>query len=243
MNPDDNQQAYDRGVNIFSPDGRLYQVEYAREAVQQGAPSAAVCTDSGVVLAAQTRVRSDLMVEDSVRKLHKADDHIGVATAGLGTDGRKLVDQLRVFSQRDQVRYGEASSIDALTRAMADHIQEYTQAGGRRPYGASLLIGGVDHSGAHLYEVEPSGTPTEWDAIAVGENRDEFMSFFESEYTDDLSLDAGVDLAIDAFDTVTGDVSVDTLEIAVVSTDTESYEQLDDETLTDHFAELDIDTE
>ena len=129
------QQAYDRGITIFSPDGRLYQVEYAREAVKRGTASIGVRTDGGVVLAVDKRIRSPLMERDSVEKLHKADDHIGIASAGHVADARQLIDMARRQAQVNQLRYGEPVGVETLTKEVTDFIQQYTQVGGATPKG------------------------------------------------------------------------------------------------------------
>ena len=139
------QQAYDRGTSLFSPDGRIYQVEYAREAVSRGAPSVGIRTADGVVLAAQSRAGSSLMESESIEKLHKIDGHVGAASAGHVADARQLIDFARQQGQVSQLRYGEPIDIEALTKELTDHIQENTQRGGTRPYGAALLIGGTDN--------------------------------------------------------------------------------------------------
>ncbi len=197
------QQAYDRGTSIFSPDGRLYQVEYAREAVERGSASVGVTTAETVVLAARRRVRSPLMDPESVEKLHRVDDLLGVASAGNAADARQLVEFARQTAQRDRLTYDEPIGVEPLAKAVADHVQEYTQSGGARPFGTALLVGGVteDASGDHrpvLYETDPSGTPSAWDAAAVGRDSAEIRAFLETEYRSDADLDSGVDLALEA---------------------------------------------
>lgn len=198
------QQAYDRGTSIFSPDGRLYQVEYAREAVERGSASVGVKTADGVVLAAHRRVRSSLMDPASVEKLHQVDDHLGVASAGNAADARQLVDFARETAQRDRLTYDEPMDPEPLTKEVADHVQEYTQTGGARPFGTALLVGGLTGDGSPeggqpaLYETDPSGTPSAWDAAAVGSESAAIREFLEAEYAPDADLDAGVDLALEA---------------------------------------------
>ena len=192
------QQAYDRGTSIFSPDGRLYQVEYAREAVKRGSASVGVRTADGVVLAARRRVRSPLMDPDSVEKLHRVDGHLGVASAGHAADARRLVEFAREAAQRERLRFDEPLGVEPLTKELADHVQEYTQRGGARPFGTALLVGGVDDSGPALYETDPSGTPSSWQAAAVGRNSAEIQEYLEAEYVADAGLESGVDLALSA---------------------------------------------
>ncbi len=142
------QQAYDRGITIFSPDGRLYQVEYAREAVKRGTASIGVRTTDGVVLAVDKRVPSPLLEDSSVEKIHKADDHIGIASAGHVADARQLIDFARRQTQVNQLRYGEPIGVETLTKEVTDHIQQYTQVGGARPFGVALIVGGIETGAA-----------------------------------------------------------------------------------------------
>ncbi|MDY6764736.1 MAG: archaeal proteasome endopeptidase complex subunit alpha, partial [Halobacteria archaeon] len=156
MQPND-QMAYDRGSTIFSPDGRLYQVEYAREAVKRGSVTIGVKTSESVILVAEKRVNSDLLVSDSIEKIYEIDDHIAVAASGHVADARQLVDFARVESQRDKYMYEEPIDVRTLAKSLGDHIQQYTQYGGTRPFGCALLIGGVTDNGIDLIESEPSG--------------------------------------------------------------------------------------
>lgn len=221
-----NQQAYDRGVSVFSPEGRIYQVEYAREAVQNGSPTVGLQTDSGVVLAAVTPNNSSLKVTGSVRKIHHIDDSLGAATTGYVPDGRTLVDNLRVTTQQEQLRYDENAKISAVAKQIGDHLQESTQVGGRRPYGASLIIGGVDDDGPSVYEVEPGGTPSEWLAVANGNRRSEFESYFQEHYEESLDVDGMIGLALDAFDEVSNvNVTSQTVDLASVEADEEQLVQ------------------
>lgn len=183
------QQAYDRGHTIFSPDGRLYQVEYAREAVERGSPSVGVRTDDGIVLAARKRLPSPLLEADTVEKIHRIDDHVAVASAGHAADARQLVELAREIGQRHRLRYGEAIGVDSLTTGIADHVQEFTQTGGSRPYGTALLVAGVEDgastSSPQLFELDPSGTPYGWRAVAIGNGADAVRGYFESTLGDD----------------------------------------------------------
>ncbi|WP_254768750.1 archaeal proteasome endopeptidase complex subunit alpha [Salinilacihabitans rarus] len=201
------QQAYDRGHTIFSPDGRLYQVEYARQAVERGSPSVGIRTGEGVVLAARKRLRSPLLEAGSVEKIHAVDDHVAVASAGHAADARRLVDVARRAGQRHRLRYGEPIGVEPLATAVADHVQEHTQSGGARPYGAALLVAGVDpapdgdaRDAAGPFEVDPSGAPYGWRATAIGDGAGDLRGLLEDRVGDDppAALDEGVDLALEA---------------------------------------------
>jgi proteasome alpha subunit len=221
------QQAYDRGITIFSPDGRLYQVEYAREAVKRGTASVGVRTEGGVVLAADKRQRSPLMEPTSVEKIHKADEHVGVASAGHVADARQLIDFARRQAQINRLRYGEPIGIETLTKTVTDHIQQYTQVGGARPFGVALLLGGVEDGEPRLYETDPSGTPYEWKAVSVGADRSDLQEFLEEEYTDGLDLAGGIDLALRAIDAANDDgLTAEGADVATVDAEEERFHQL-----------------
>ncbi|MFC5971178.1 archaeal proteasome endopeptidase complex subunit alpha [Halomarina salina] len=197
MMGNNDRQAYDRNSNIFSPDGRLYQVEYAREAVKQGSASVGIRTNDGVVLAAARRVRSPLLEERSVEKLHKVDDFHGVASAGHVADARQLVDVARRAAQVERLRYGEYITTEQLTTEISEHIQEYTQSGGTRPYGAALLIAGYADGDPRLFETDPSGTAIEWQATAIGGGSDRIREELEEQYDPEMGIEDAVALAED----------------------------------------------
>ncbi|WP_458204671.1 archaeal proteasome endopeptidase complex subunit alpha [Haladaptatus sp. NG-SE-30] len=235
------QQAYDRGITIFSPDGRLYQVEYAREAVKRGSASIGVRTQGGVVLAVDKRTRSPLMEQTSVEKLHKSDDHIGIASAGHVADARQLIDFARRQSQINRLRYDEPIGVETLTKEVTDHIQQYTQVGGARPFGVALIIGGIENGEPRLYETDPSGTPYEWKALAVGADRGEIQDYLEANYSKEMDLDGGIDLALSALGTVNDDeLSADGVGIATVDVESERFRMLDDDEVEEYLGELDL---
>jgi proteasome alpha subunit len=241
MQGQNQQQAYDRGITIFSPDGRLYQVEYAREAVKRGTASIGVRTSDGVVLAVDKRIRSPLMERSSVEKIHKADDHIGIASAGHVADARQLIDFARRQAQVNQLRYGEPVGVETLTKEITDYIQQYTQVGGARPFGVALIIGGIVNGEPRLFETDPSGTPYEWKALAVGADRGDIRDYLEDHYDEGMDLDEGVDLALAALASVTDDgLTPEGIGVATVDAETETFGQLTDEEKEAHLAEADL---
>ena len=244
MQGNSQQQAYDRGITIFSPDGRLYQVEYAREAVKRGTASVGVRTTDGVVLAADTRVRSPLLERSSVEKLHKIDDHVGIASAGHVADARQLIDFARRDAQVNQLRYEEPIDVESLTKDITDQIQQYTQTGGARPFGVALIVGGIQNGEPRLFETDPSGTPYEWQALAVGGNREDLLSYFEEEYREDLDLDGGIDLALSALAEVgDSEVTPEGVALGTIDVETEQYRQHTDEEIATYLEDVDTDGE
>ncbi|MDY6779168.1 MAG: archaeal proteasome endopeptidase complex subunit alpha [Halobacteria archaeon] len=233
MQQQNEQMAYDRGSTIFSPDGRLYQVEYAREAVKRGSASIGVKTSEGVVLIAEKRVSSDLLVSDSIEKIYQIDDHIAVAASGHVADARQLVDFARVESQRNTYMYEEPLDTRTLAKSLGDHIQQYTQYGGTRPFGCALLIGGVTADGEEidLIESEPSGAIIGYKAAGIGEKRAEVEEKLQEGYSEDMTTEDGLRLALSALDETEDDVSVENIEAMAVEADgvrTVSKDEIED---------------
>jgi len=212
------QMAYDRAITVFSPDGRLFQVEYAREAVKRGSTTLGIVFKDGAILLADKRVATKLAVPSSIEKIYILDEHIGCATSGLVADARVLVDYARVIAQINKVTYNEKISVEMLVKRICDYKQTYTQYGGVRPFGTSLLVAGVDEFGPQLYETDPSGSLTGYRAACIGANKEKVLEYFEENYKDGLSMDEAIMLGLKALKEVAKDVNL-SVEIGVVKTD------------------------
>ena len=188
---------YDRVVTVFSPDGRLFQVQYAMEAVKRGATVIGIKAKDGVAMLADKKILHSLIRERSIEKVYQVDDHVGAATIGLVADGRKLIEQARVQAQRNRLVYDESITVRQLVFDVSSYMQIFTQYGGLRPFGVTVLMAGYD-SEPRLYEIDPSGTPTEWSATAVGEGRPEVMKVLDAKYTENITLKEAFPLGIDA---------------------------------------------
>jgi proteasome alpha subunit len=211
------QMGYDRAITVFSPDGRLYQVEYAREAVKRGTTAVGIKAKDGVVLIVDKRVSSKLLEPSSIEKIFKIDEHIGVASSGLVGDARALVDRARVECQINRVSYDEQIGVETLAKKLCDHMQTLTQYGGIRPYGTALLIAGVSDGECRLFETDPSGTLLEYRATGIGIGRPAAMKVFEEEYTQDMEVKDVILLGLKALHSATeGKFDVDTVEIGVI---------------------------
>jgi len=209
-------QAYDRAITVFSPDGRLFQVEYAKEAVRRGATAMGVVCADGVILVAHKNITSNLLVFESMKKIFKVDNHIAATASGLVADARRLVDMARLEAQRHRLLYNEPINVESVSRQLCDTMQLYTQYGGMRPFGVSLLIAGVD-SEPKLYEAEPSGALTGYKADAIGSGKKEVDEFFEKEYKDGLSVDDGINLAMKALKKTTDSkLKAENVDVAVI---------------------------
>jgi len=221
------QMAYDRAITVFSPDGRLFQVEYAREAVKRGTTAIGIKAIDGVVLLVDKRVTSRLLEAESVEKIFKIDDHIGAATSGLVADARVLIDRARVEAQINRMTYNESMGVEALAKKVCDHMQTYTQYGGVRPYGTALLIAGVNDDSIRLFETDPSGTLLEYKATGIGAGRNVVMEVFEAKYRDDLNLDGAILLGLGAlYKAAEGKLNAKTVEIGVVELKTKMFKKV-----------------
>jgi proteasome alpha subunit len=208
---------YDRAITVFSPDGRLYQVEYAREAVKRGTTAVGIKAKDGVVLIVDKRVSSKLLEASSIEIIFKIDEHIGVASSGLVGDARSLVDRARVECQINRVSYDDPIEVETLAKKLCDHMQTLTQYGGIRPYGTALLIAGVSDGESRLFETDPSGTLLEYKATGIGIGRPAAMKVFEEEYNPESEIKDVILLGLKALHSATeGKFDVDTVEIGVI---------------------------
>lgn len=220
-------QAYDRAITVFSPDGRLFQVEYAKEAVKRGATAIGIVAKDGVAIIAYKSTHSKLTVPESLKKIFELDSHIVVTASGLIADARRLVDGARVDAQRHRITYNEAPSVESISKGVCDLMQVYTQYGGIRPFGVSLLIAGVDESGPKLYEAEPSGAMTGYYADAIGSGKKEADEYLEKNYKESMTLDDAFEVGINALKkTAEAKLTVDSVEVSYVDVKTKKVKYL-----------------
>jgi proteasome alpha subunit len=192
--------AYDKAATMFSPDGRLYQVEYASKIVEQGSTGVGIIYDGGVVLAADKSISGRLVIPESIEKIFKIDDNIAVVSAGLVGDARRLVGIARRQAQDNKMVYSENIQVEVMAKEIAETKQAFTQYGGLRPFGVAFIIGGFDEKGAKLFETEPSGALAEYKAVSVGRNKDKAMEVFEKEFKEGLTLNEAVSMAYKAIE-------------------------------------------
>jgi len=219
-------RGYDHGITTFSPDGRLFQVEYARESVKRGTTTAGLKFREGVVLVCDKRIVSRLIIPESIEKMFKIDNHIGVATSGLVADARQLVARARVDAQVNRITYAASVPVDVLVKKICDFKQSFTQYGGSRPFGTALLIGGVDDNGIHLYETDPSGAYQSYHAGAIGSGRNTVIEHFESNWKEGLTLNAAMKLGLEALRSA-NDTPLNREAVEVTVVDGDGYRVLD----------------
>ncbi len=223
------QMAYDRAITVFSPDGRLFQVEYAREAVKRGTTTVGLKFKDGAVLIVDKRIASRLMEPKSIEKIFQIDEHIGCATSGLVADARVLVDHARVTSQVSKITYDERISVEMLVKKICDYKQNYTQYGGVRPFGTALLVAGVDDQGVHLFETDPSGALVSYKAGSIGAGRNVVMEVFEEQYQDGMEMEDAIVLGLKALKKATEEEKLNpkSVEIGIVRVGAD-FRRLDD---------------
>lgn len=206
---------YDRTIAVFSPDGRLFQVEYAKEAVKRGVTSLGIIFKDGVVLATIKPVVS-LMVATSAEKIFQVDDHLGAVASGLLADARVLVNAARVRAQIHKVTYDEPVDTWNIAHAVGDRMQISTLYAGLRPYGVSFLIGGFDKTGPHLIESDPSGMLYEWQAFAIGRGAAVANKMLSSKWRQNMTDKEALDLAMDVITKTEKERKESAIDLAII---------------------------
>ncbi len=210
-------RAYDRALTVFSPEGRLFQVEYALEAVRRGTLAVAVKSNEHVCLAAQIKIASVLMDPDSIDKIFQIDDHIGVAISGLHADSRALINYARVQAQSFRLTYDEPVRLNMLTKAIADLKQQYTQFGGVRPWGCALFFIGIDAIGPQVYTTSPSGIYRSFKAYALGSGEATAREYLTDNYKDNLTFEELVKLTLNTLkESIDEEATKDNIRLAWV---------------------------
>lgn len=228
------QQGYDRAITVFSPDGRLYQVEYAIETVRKGTIAVGIKCKQGIIIAVEEKSRK-LQISDTAQKIFQIDDHVGVAAAGYIPDARSQVDNARFFSQSNQMIYDEPVQVETIAKHLADQSQQYTQYAGVRPFGVALIIGGVVNKTPELFLTDPSGTYISYDAISIGSGSDKVSDFLEKNYKDDLTLDDAAILAAAAIYLASDDkVGTGHIRMSHIKEETGLYELVSNDQITQY---------
>jgi proteasome alpha subunit len=224
-------QQYDEASTIFSPDGRLYQVEYAREAVKKGSTTMGFKWKDGVLLLAHKPEASKLVNLQSLEKIYQIDTHIACVATGLVADGRHLVEMAREEAQWNKVRYDEPITVKELVNILCEYTHLYTQFDGVRPFGVVLLIGGIDSTGKHLFSTDPSGAYLGYKAVCEGKKSTDAMTQFTKSYTTDISLDQALELGLQTLKKITKQkFNTEMIEAAVIDKKT-GYHKLTPEAL------------
>jgi len=230
--------AYDRAITVFSPDGRLFQVEYAMELVNRGATILGIKCPEGVILGAEETVEP-LEESEYSWKIFKIDEHIGTAIVGLSSDARVLIDQARIYAQSNRLTYDEPIDVEVITKRICDIQQLYTQHAGVRPFGVSLIFGGVDKTGNRLFITHPSGTYKGHKAVAVGAGRETVMNILKEEYRENMTLEDAIKLGVKCLvKALEARQLTPRIKIAVIPSATKKMEMLSDEKIKEYMKNL-----
>jgi proteasome alpha subunit len=230
--------AYDRAITVFSPDGRLFQVEYAMELVNRGATIVGIQCAGGVVLGAEESIENLEEAEYSW-KIFKVDEHIGAAIVGLSSDARILIDQARIYAQSNKLTYDEPIDTEVVTKRICDIQQMYTQHAGVRPFGVSIIFSGVDKTGTRVFGTHPSGTYRGYKATALGAGRETVLAILKDEYREEMSLEEDTKLAVKCLvKALEARQLPPRIKIAVIPEATKKMEMLTDETVEGYIKEL-----
>ena len=191
------KMGYDRSITMFSPDGRLLQVEYAKKTVKQGSTAIGLVCKEGVVLVADKRVSSKLIIPEAIEKTFRVDEHIAITAAGIIPDARVLVDRVQLKAQQHTVTYNSKIDVISVVKDICDLKQICTQSAGLRPFGVSLLIAGIEEDGEpRLYLTEPYGLYFQYRAAIIGEGDVEIEQMLLKRYKQNMSINAGISLAV-----------------------------------------------
>jgi proteasome alpha subunit len=224
------KMGYDRSITMFSPDGRLLQVEYAKKTVKQGSTAIGISCKDGVVLISDKRIVSKLMVPEAIEKTFKIDDHIGLTASGIISDARVLVDKAQLKAQQHFVTYNSKVDIISVVKDICDLKQICTQSAGLRPFGVSTLIAGVEEDGEiKLFLTEPYGLYFQYHAAVIGEGDEEIEPKLEKSYKKSMTIKEGIKLGISLMKEYLGeDMSYEKMDVAYINVTDKKFTKLSD---------------
>lgn len=230
---------YDRAITMFSPDGRLLQVEYAKKTVKQGSTAIGMVCSDGVLLVTDKRIIEKLIVPESVEKIFKIDEHIGATASGILSDARVLIERAQLKAQQHRVTYDSPIDIISVVKDVCSLKQICTQSAGLRPFGVSLLIAGIDSSGPVLYETDPTGIYFQFRATAIGEGEGDVQAILDKEYTESMKIEDGLKLCIKALvKALDKNFVVDRIDAAFIKTEAKKFMKIDRQKVEKVFKEL-----
>jgi proteasome alpha subunit len=236
MNPSKqmvDKMGYDRSITMFSPDGRLLQVEYAKKTVKQGSTAIGIACRDGVVFVVDKRIASKLIIPEAIEKTFKIDDHIGATASGIISDARVLVDRAQLKAQQHAVTYDSKIDILTIVKEICDLKQICTQSAGLRPFGVSMLIGGVEDDGtSRLFLTEPYGLYFQYKAAVIGEGEPEIDPILQRKYKANMSVEDGLRLGMSLLkEFLKSDFNYDRVDAAYVDVATKRFKKLSNEEL------------
>jgi proteasome alpha subunit len=219
---------YDRAITMFSPDGRLLQVEYAKKTVKQGSTAIGIAYKNGVLLFTDKRITDSLIIADSIEKIWQIDDHMMATAAGIISDARVLIDRAQVKAQQHKITYDSPIDVLSIVKDLCALKQVCTQSGGLRPFGVSLLVAGMDPAdGPKLYETDPTGIYFRYKAAVIGEGDVEAEEVLKKGYKENMSKEDAIKLATSAMlKFLKKDFSLDRIEAAYIEEPEEKFQKI-----------------
>jgi len=219
---------YDRAITMFSPDGRLLQVEYAKKTVKQGSTAIGMVCSDGVLLVTDKRIVDPLIVTEAIEKIFQVDEHIGATASGIISDARVLIERAQIKAQQHQVTYDSPIDVLSIVKNICDLKQLCTQSGGLRPFGVSILVAGIDADGPKLFETDPTGIFFQYYAVVIGEGEEAIEEILHKRYKPSISLQEGLKLCVEALKQVLDDkFNADRLDAAIIKTADKKFAKVD----------------
>ena len=223
---------YDRAITMFSPDGRLLQVEYAKKTVRQGSTAIGLACSDGVLLVADKRIIDKLMIPEKIEKIWEIDEHIGATASGIISDARVLIERAQLKAQQHKVTYDTAVDTITVVKDICALKQICTQSGGLRPFGVSVIFAGIDEDGPKVFETDPTGIFFQFKATVIGEGELEIEEILGKEYSEKMTVEEGLKLALSALVKVLNkDFSVERIDAAYITTAEKKFTQVKREKL------------
>jgi proteasome alpha subunit len=221
---------YDRTATMFSPEGTILQVEYAEKTVRLGSSSIGMVCSDGVFILADKRSEDKLLVHKSINKVYEIDSHIIASAAGIVSDARVLVEKAQLIAQQHRITYDSSIEPELVIKEISNIKQQFTQYGGARPFGVSLMIAGINRKKPELYISDVTGNYLTYLANAIGENDDKIKEKLREKYKNDLTIKKGVKLALDIFKEIQGKkFNINKFELAYIESDKEKLKRLEGE--------------
>lgn len=234
MDPIQHQMmGYDRAITMFSPDGRLLQVEYAKKTVKQGSTAIGMVCKDGILFVADKRIVDKLIIPEAVEKIFQIDDHIGATASGIISDARILIERAQLVAQQHRVTYDSPIDTSTIVKDISDLKQMCTQSGGLRPFGVSLIIGGIDEDGPKLFETDPTGIYFQYKATVIGEGETEIENILHKKYNENMTIDESLKLIIVSLKKVLGaDFDANRIDGAFITTKDKIFTKIEKEKIT-----------
>lgn len=221
---------YDRTATMFSPEGHLLQVEYAEKTVRLGSASIGIVCNDGVFILADKRIDDKLIVPKSSTKVYEVDNHAIASVAGIMSDARVLIEKAQVLAQQHRVTYDSPVEPELIVKEISNIKQQFSQYGGARPFGVSMMVAGINGKNPELYTSDVTGNYLGYKANAIGEDDEKLKEKLREKYKADLTIKKGVKLALDIFKEVQGDkFNISKFELAFIDKDKSKIEKVEGE--------------